>query len=71
DPSEVGMQGSVSWRDQRLSELEEEVRSWEAAGASHLSINTMGAQLRSVEDHLQVLGAVAGRLGLKESSADS
>ena len=37
---------------------------WRAAGASHLSINTMGAGLESAEDHLAALATVALALEL-------
>jgi len=45
--------------------LLDEVGQWSAAGATHLSINTMGAGLRSVDDHLAALAATAEALGLR------
>jgi hypothetical protein len=32
---------------------------WRAAGATHVSINTMGSGLATVEDHLEVLAKAA------------
>ena len=58
DPSALGMEGRVSWRgDQR--ELADELAQWTAAGATHVSVNTMGAGLRTVDEHLAALQAVA------------
>lgn len=35
------------------------VEQWRAAGATHLSINTMGAGLSSVDDHIAALASLA------------
>jgi hypothetical protein len=35
------------------------IERWRAAGATHLSINTMGAGLTSVDDHLAALESLA------------
>jgi hypothetical protein len=35
------------------------IERWRAAGATHLSINTMGAGLPSVDDHIAALGTLA------------
>jgi probable F420-dependent oxidoreductase len=58
DPSTIGMEGRLSWHGDRDAFLEGAQR-WRAAGASHLSINTMGAGLATLDDHLEVL-AFAG-----------
>ena len=42
----------------------ERVEGWREQGATHLSINTMGAGLPTVDDHLDVLAAVATRFPL-------
>lgn len=61
DPSAIGMEGRVTWAGE-VDPLLREVAAWAQAGASHLSINTMGAGLPSVDDHLEVLGRVAESL---------
>jgi probable F420-dependent oxidoreductase len=58
DPTDIGMEGRVTWRA-NTDELVEELRRWADAGASHVSINTMGAGLGSVDDHLAALTSVA------------
>jgi probable F420-dependent oxidoreductase len=59
DPGSLGMEGRVSWRGSE-DNLAEAIRRWQDAGASHLSVNTMGSGLASVDDHLAVLATVAG-----------
>jgi probable F420-dependent oxidoreductase len=58
DPAQIGMGGQVSWTG-NADDLAEGLRSWAEAGASHMSINTMGAGLTSVDDHLAALTAAA------------
>jgi probable F420-dependent oxidoreductase len=58
DPASLGMEGRVSWRG-GPEELAEHAASWRAAGASHISVNTMGAGLATVDDHLAALEAAA------------
>jgi probable F420-dependent oxidoreductase len=58
DPALLGMEGRVSWRDSQ-EKLAEHAGSWRDAGASHISVNTMGSGLRTVDDHLAALEAAA------------
>jgi probable F420-dependent oxidoreductase len=58
DPALLGMEGRVSWRDSQ-EKLAEHAGSWREAGASHISVNTMGSGLRTVDDHLAALEAAA------------
>jgi len=65
DPTELGMEGRVSWGVAGgLDKLVDHVGRWRAAGASHLAVNTMGAGLATVDDHLDALEAAAEALGL-------
>lgn len=61
DPATIGMEGRASWRGDDEAVLSE-IGSWAQAGASHLSISTMGAGLASVEEHLDVLTRLSGAL---------
>jgi len=63
DPSAIGMEGRVDWRGDRRH-VADELAQWAAAGATHVSVNTMGAGLRTVDDHLSALQAVAKGSGL-------
>lgn len=58
DPDSIGMEGRVSLRG-NVQELVDGLRAWASAGASHVSINTMGAGLESVDDHLAALATAA------------
>jgi probable F420-dependent oxidoreductase len=64
DPASLGLEGRVSWDGDGAEAILDTAGAWREAGATHLSINTMGAGLRSVEDHLSVLAATASALGL-------
>ena len=63
DPAALGMEGRVSWRGDVDATVAAAER-WRAAGATHLTINTMGAGLSSVDDHVAALAAVATALGV-------
>lgn len=58
DPAAIGMEGRVDWRGDREA-VADAVAAWAKAGASHVSINTMGAGLATVDDHLAALTEVA------------
>jgi probable F420-dependent oxidoreductase len=58
DPRNIGMEGRVTWRGSP-EKLADHTRTWHEAGATHVSVNTMGAGLRSVDDHLAVLESAA------------
>jgi probable F420-dependent oxidoreductase len=66
NPQSVGMEGRVSWKPGGASAVAEQVDQWRAAGATHVTINTMGAGLESVSDHLNALGATSQALGLSK-----
>jgi probable F420-dependent oxidoreductase len=64
DPAALGMEGRVSWTDAGVAKIVDHIGRWRAAGASHVSINTMNAGLGSVDSHLTALTEAAGALGL-------
>jgi probable F420-dependent oxidoreductase len=61
DPESLGMEGRVSWTGDRDT-LAADIAAWKAAGASHLSLNTMKAGLAHVDDHLGALERAAADL---------
>jgi probable F420-dependent oxidoreductase len=63
DPGALGMEGRVTWQGDH-DRIADEIRRWAEYGATHLSINTMGAGLRTVDEHLAVLEAVVDSAGL-------
>jgi probable F420-dependent oxidoreductase len=64
DPGALGMEGRVSWKGD-VATLTGHIDRWRQAGATHVSVNTMGAGLGGVEGHLAVLEQAAAELGLK------
>lgn len=67
DPASLGMEGRVSWGDAGAAKLAEQAGRWRRAGATHLGVNTMGAGLSSVDEHLAVLARAAEALELGPS----
>jgi probable F420-dependent oxidoreductase len=63
DPGAIGLEGRVDWRGDG-DEVSEVIEGWRAAGATHLTLNTMGAGLAHVDAHLEALATVAARLPL-------
>jgi probable F420-dependent oxidoreductase len=68
DPAQIGMEGRVSWGDGGAGRLVDHVARWRDAGASHVSVNTMGAGLGSVDGHLAALATAAEALQLRARS---
>jgi hypothetical protein len=64
DPSTIGIEGRVSWGAAGTAKVVKQAARWRDAGATHLSVNTMGAGLGAVDAHLGVLAEVAGALDL-------
>lgn len=60
-PADIPMEGRVDWRGD-AGDFVARVESWRAAGASHLTINTMRAGLAGAEEHIGALTAAAEAL---------
>ena len=58
DPATIGMEGRVDWRGDGDA-VADQLTQWEKSGATHVSVNTMGAGLKTVDDHLTALARVA------------
>ena len=58
DPASLGMEGRLRWQQDR-DKLAAAMRQWQDADATHLSVNTMGAGLKTVDDHLAALATAA------------
>jgi len=58
DPSTLGMEGRVTWAGDP-QKVADDLAGWKAAGATHMTVNTMGSGLRTVDEHLAALTAVA------------
>jgi probable F420-dependent oxidoreductase len=62
DPDALGMEGRISWDEGDVDKLVRQAGRWRDANATHLSVNTMGAGLASVEDHLAALAKASEAL---------
>jgi probable F420-dependent oxidoreductase len=72
DPASLGMQGRIKWgKDGARFSLERMVElagQWRDSGATHVAVNTMYADLKSMDEHLDVLTRVAEALSLPASA---
>jgi probable F420-dependent oxidoreductase len=68
DPAAIGMEGRANWRVGGLDVVVDHTGRWRAAGASHVSIDTMAAGFASVDDHIAALAEVAAALGVSDPS---
>ncbi|MGD0984897.1 MAG: LLM class F420-dependent oxidoreductase [Acidimicrobiales bacterium] len=59
EPEAIGMEGFVDLGPGDLVRLGQQAETWRSVGASHLSLNTMKAGFRSVDDHVARLAAAA------------
>jgi hypothetical protein len=64
DAHSLGMEGRVNWAGDR-DKVAGDIAAWKAAGATHVSVNTMNSGLATVDDHLAALERVAGDLKLR------
>ncbi|MBO0728274.1 MAG: LLM class F420-dependent oxidoreductase [Acidimicrobiaceae bacterium] len=62
DPSSLGMEGRVGWGPGGADDVVKHADRWREAGATHLTINTMGGSLKGVDGHLSALEAAATAL---------
>jgi probable F420-dependent oxidoreductase len=64
DPAAVGIEARLNAADGDVDEWVAQTEGWRALGATHISINTMGAGLTSAGEHIEVIrrykAAVAG-----------
>ena len=61
DPASLGVEGRISWRGDP-DKLAQRAQQWNDAGATHISINTMGAKLNGIDAHLEALAKAAEAL---------
>src|SRR5580692_11559515 len=54
----LGIEGRLRWQQDR-DKLATAMRQWQDADATHLSVSTMGAGLKTVDDHLAALATTA------------
>ncbi len=55
DPETFGIEAQINVRDGDLDELLHQTQRWQALGATHICLNTMGAGFTSLQQHLNAL----------------
>jgi probable F420-dependent oxidoreductase len=68
DAGSIGMEARVGWTPTDPDRVAARVEEWRAAGASHLTIDTMASGQTSVEDHIAALGRAAEVIGVRAPS---
>jgi len=61
DPASIGMEARVKWTGDDDA-VAGQIAAWSEVGATHLSVDTMGAGLTHVDQHLDVLARLASAL---------
>jgi probable F420-dependent oxidoreductase len=59
DPAAIGIEGRISLGDLSDEALAEQLADWQAAGATHVSLNTMRANLAGADAHVAALASAA------------
>ncbi|HET8620217.1 MAG TPA: LLM class F420-dependent oxidoreductase [Acidimicrobiales bacterium] len=59
DPAALGMEGRLRWDPSDPDRFARQLDKWRRAGASHVSVDTMGIGLGGVDDHLAALARAA------------
>jgi probable F420-dependent oxidoreductase len=67
DPDALGIEGRISWETGDVDRLVRQAGKWRDAAATHIAVNTMGAGLVSVDDHLAALAKAADALAPLDS----
>jgi probable F420-dependent oxidoreductase len=65
DPATIGMEGRVAWDPSDPERVARQVERWRQAGASHVTVNTMGTGQAGVDDHIKALKQTAAACGLQ------
>jgi probable F420-dependent oxidoreductase len=65
DPATLGLDGRVNYKGD-TGAVVAAIEAWRAVGATHVSVNTMGAGLTSADAHVKVLTDIASAAGLAE-----
>jgi probable F420-dependent oxidoreductase len=55
DPATLGIEARLTIRDTGLDEWVRQTEAWQKLGATHISINTMGAGFKSLDEHIDAI----------------
>jgi probable F420-dependent oxidoreductase len=63
DPSKLGLEGGIRYGDGDLDRVRHEYETWQRLGARYACVNTMGAGLKTPQEHIAALRKVKEALG--------
>ncbi len=63
DPSSIGVEGRMQFADGTPGSWLRDVEAWESLGATHISLNTMGAGLSGPQQHIEAIRRVKEAVG--------
>ena len=63
DPSSIGVEGRMQFADGTPESWLQEMKAWEGLGATHVSLNTMGAGLSGPQQHIEAIRRVKEAVG--------
>ena len=64
DPSDIGLEGRINFRDNDPDVWCRTAEAWRSIGATHMGVNTMGAGLRTPDEHVDAIRRFAEAMGL-------
>jgi probable F420-dependent oxidoreductase len=70
DPASIGMNGRIRPGARATNDLVRNAQQWRDAGATHVSVDTMGSELAGLEAHLGALAKAAEALRLRSARHD-
>ena len=63
EPAAVGLEARMNAREGNLDEWVRQTKGWQELGATHISINTMGAGFKSINDHIDAISRYMEAVG--------
>ncbi|MBT6828029.1 MAG: LLM class flavin-dependent oxidoreductase, partial [Rhodospirillaceae bacterium] len=60
NPADIGIESFVNAADKSEDQLAREIAAWKQNGASHISLNTMGAGFTSLQEHIDAVERFRG-----------
>ena len=55
DPADIGIETFINAAGKTQDQLASEAAAWKQAGATHISLNTMGAGFTSLQEHIDAV----------------
>lgn len=66
NPNNIGIDARIIYRNHDAADWGNLISGWKSIGATHLTLNTMGAKIRTVKEHIAAIGYFAEKIGIKD-----